>query len=218
VITASEGVADWASTTGAKTGSGEPAVADVVGDGWALGGAEGVRDGFGVGLGRLGDGVAVGEDDGVAVGEDDGVAVGEDDGVAVGEDDGVAVGEDDGVAVADGEADGVGVAAGVAVGVAGDDGVSDGVPADGAAADVGVDEPEAGAASAGRIIATVEILAAGPGGTLACTAPALADETPAAAVPATGAHVRPTAAHALMAATTVSALRPALSDRTLSAP
>ena len=186
VITASEGVADWASTTGAKTGSGEPAVADVVGDGWALGGAEGVRDGFGVGLGRLGDGVAVGEDDGVAV--------------------------------ADGEADGVGVAAGVAVGVAGDDGVSDGVPADGAAADVGVDEPEAGAASAGRIIATVEILAAGPGGTLACTAPALADETPAAAVPATGAHVRPTAAHALMAATTVSALRPALSDRTLSAP
>jgi len=210
VITASEGVADWASTTGAKTGSGEPAVADVVGDGWALGGAEGVRDGFGVGLGRLGDGVAVGEDDGVAVGEDDGVAVGEDDGVAVG--------EDDGVAVADGEADGVGVAAGVAVGVAGDDGVSDGVPADGAAADVGVDEPEAGAASAGRIIATVEILAAGPGGTLACTAPALADETPAAAVPATGAHVRPTAAHALMAATTVSALRPALPDRTLSAP
>ena len=186
MITASEGVADWASTTGAKTGSGEPAVADVVGDGWALGGAEGVRDGFGVGLGRLGDGVAVGEDDGVAV--------------------------------ADGEADGVGVAAGVAVGVAGDDGVSDGVPADGAAADVGVDEPEAGAASAGRIIATVEILAAGPGGTLACTAPALADETPAAAVPATGAHVRPTAAHALMAATTVSALRPALSDRTLSAP
>jgi len=113
--------------------------------------------------------------------------------------------------------------------VADDDGVSDGVPDDGVADDgaaddgaagdgaaeaVGVDEPETGAASAGRMTATVEILAARPGRTLAGTAPGRAVRTVAAADPVPGEHVRAAAAHALMAPTTVSALQPASPNRT----
>ncbi|HXB47934.1 MAG TPA: hypothetical protein VNW50_09235 [Streptosporangiaceae bacterium] len=189
---ASVGVADWTSTTGAKVGSGEPALAgggaaDLVGDGPALGGTDGVRDGLGLGLDGLGDGVGVG----VAVGVADDVGVG------------VVVGAPEGVAEA--------VAVGVSVGAADGDGAAeDGSAEDGSAEGAGVDEPETGATSAGRMTATVEILAAGPDWTLAGTSPVRARSTVAAAVAAPGVQARAAAAQAVIAPRTVSAVRPAL--------
>jgi hypothetical protein len=123
------GVLGLTCATGAKTGSGEPAVAggcqaDGVGDGRALGGADGARDGLGVGLrdglDGLGDGLGgLGDDlDGLGVG----VAVGVADGVGAG----VAVGVADGLGDAE--------AAGVTEGATDDDGVVEGaVPGDGLA-------------------------------------------------------------------------------------
>jgi hypothetical protein len=205
---ATVGVLGWTCATGAKTGSGELAVAgggkaDLVGDGRALGDAEGVRDGLGVGVrdgvdglgdavDGLGEGVAVPEVDGVGVGVAVAVADGVGDAVALG----VTVGASDDDGVAEDAVPGDGVVEGEVVG--------DGVVEDWAAEVVAADELGTGTASPGRMTATVEILAAGPGWTLACTPPVLARRT--TALPAPGQQARVAAAQAEMAPMTVSAL------------
>jgi hypothetical protein len=193
--------------TGAKAGSGAPAVAGggkKVGDGRALADAEGVRDGFGVGLrdglDELGVGVAVGLADGVGVGV--GLAVGVADGVGDAVALGVTVGESDGDGVAEDAVPGDGVVEGEVA--------EDGAVEDWAAEVVAVDEPGTGVAPPGRMTATVEILAAGPGWTLACTPPVLARRT--TAVPAAGQQARVAAVQAVKVPMTVSALRPAPAD------
>jgi hypothetical protein len=219
------GVLGWTCATGAKK---------LVGDGRALADAEGVRDGLGVGfrdgldglgdgLDGLGVGVAVGVPDGVgvgvavAVGVADGVGVAVAVGVADGDGDAVAVvgvtaGEpdDDGVAEDAVPGDGVAEEAARGDGVVEGEGLEDGAVEDWAAEAVAVDEPETSTASPRRTTATVEILAAVPGSTLACTPPVLAWRT--TAVPAPGAQARVAAAQAVKAPMTVSALRPAPAD------
>ncbi|HUB39508.1 MAG TPA: hypothetical protein VMA72_11705 [Streptosporangiaceae bacterium] len=188
VSAASVGVAGW-TRTGAKDGLAEAVAAggavDLVGVGRALGDADGVRDGLaeGVLLGPevVGEGVGVG----VALGVADDVGVG------------VPLGVPDGVAEA--------VAVGVSVGAADDDGVAE----VGVAEDAGVDEPETGAASAGRMTATVEILPAWPDWMLAETSRLRACTAATAAVPAAGEQIRAAPAHAVMAPSTVSVLQPA---------
>lgn len=193
---ASVGVADWTCTTGAKVGSGAPALTgggatDLVGDGPALGGTDGVPDGLGLGLG---DGLD-GRGDGVAVGVADDVGVG------------VVVGASEGEAEA--------VAVGVTVG---DGAAEDGAAEDGAAEGAGADELETGVVSAGRMTATVEILAARPDLRLADTSAVRTRSSGAAAVPVPGVQARATAAQAAMAPRTVIAVRPALRSWPLSTP
>ena len=189
---ASVGVAGW-TCTGAKDGSGEPAAAggavDLVGDGRALGDADGVRPGLGVGLGLRTEGVGDGAGVGVAVGVADDVGVG------------VVVGVPEGVAEA--------VAVGESEGAADDDGVAEAGAAEGAAEDAGVDEPGTGATSAGRMAATVEILPAWSDWTLADPSRLPARVIAAAAGPAAGEQARAAAAQAVMAPSTVSVLRAA---------
>jgi len=129
--TVSVAVLGWTCDAGPKIGSGEPAVAggcqaDAVGAGAALGAADRVRDGFGLGvrdgLDGLGDGVD-GLGDGVAVLEGVGVGVGV--AVAVGVADGVADAVSGGVPVAAPDGDGVAEAAMPGDGLA-EDGVAEG--------------------------------------------------------------------------------------------
>jgi hypothetical protein len=179
-------------------------VVDLVGDGSALGVTDGVRDGLGVGVGLgregLGDGVGVG----VAVGVADDVGVG------------VAVGAPEGVA----DAVGVGVSVGAAddVGAAEVGAADEGAAEVGAADDAGVDELETGAASAGRMTATVEILPAGPDWTLVDTSTLRARTNATVAVPVPGEQARAAPAQAVIAPSTVSVLRPRLPNRPLLTP
>jgi hypothetical protein len=211
VSAATVGAVGWTWATGAKAGSGEPEV---------LGDADGGRDGLRLGLGDRLDGLGDRLDglgdrlDGLG----DGLGVG----LAVGVADGA------GVAVAIGVVEGVGgaVAVGVTVGAAdgdgsADDGAAEGEPVeDGAGEDEPVedgagedaddedadDEVGAGAASAGTMIATVEIVAAGPGMTPAIAPPARARSTGAAA-PAPGEQASAATAQAVTAPRIVRALR-----------